>query len=154
MIWMDTSRELEELQNRRARLEEESRCLNDEQKSLEDRMKVLEEKIAIEELTRNNKATREEISQLESTIKALENKLVGCFQPSEVPARMTETLPETEVTEPAEEEITSELADATESEEEQEEIVTVAEFESPTEQQEEFGADLKTRSDKKKRKFF
>ena len=154
MIWMDTSRELEELQNRRARLEEESHSLNDEQKSLEDRVKVLEEKIAIEELTKNNKVTREEISQLESTIKALENKLVGGFQPSEVPARMTETLPETEVTEPAEEEITSELADATESEEEQEEIVTVAELESPTEQQEEFDDDLKIRSDKKKRKFF
>jgi hypothetical protein len=151
---MDTSRELEELQNRRARLEEESRSLNDEQKSLEDRAKLLEEKIAIEELTRNNKATREEISQLESTIKTLENKLVGCFQPSEVPAPMKETLPETEVTEPTEEETTSELADATESQEEQEDIVTVAEFESPTEQQEEFGNDLKIRSDKKKRKFF
>ncbi len=151
---MDTSRELEELHNRRARLEEESHSLNDEQKNLEDRVKVLEEKIAIEELTRNNKMTREEISQLESTIKTLENKLVGDFQPSEVPAHMTETLPETEVAEPAEEEITSELAGATESEEEQEDIVTVAEFENPTEQQEESGDDLKIRSDKKKRKFF
>ena len=148
---MDT---LEELQNRRAKLEEESRFLKDEQKSLEERVKILEEKIAIEELTKNNKATHDEISQLESAIKALEHKLDGYVQPSGDSTLMVETTPEPEISEPVKEENTSELAETTESEEAQEEIVTVAEFENPIEQQEEFGDDQKIRSEKKKRKFF
>jgi len=66
---------LQELQNIRKGLEEESRSLNEERKSLEDKVKILRDKIAIEELRKSNAAVRGIISQLKTQINELERKL-------------------------------------------------------------------------------
>lgn len=66
---------LQELQNIRTGLEEESRSLNEERKTLEDKVIVLREKIAIEEFRKNNQATKAVITQLKAEINDLEQRL-------------------------------------------------------------------------------
>ncbi|MEM3378550.1 MAG: hypothetical protein QW674_06355 [Candidatus Bathyarchaeia archaeon] len=67
--------ELEQLQNEKARLEEEARDLDEELKQLEIRFKLLREKIAIQELKKKNAAKKETINQLQYKISLLETQL-------------------------------------------------------------------------------
>jgi outer membrane murein-binding lipoprotein Lpp len=67
--------EMEQLQNEKTRLEEESRNLDEELKQLESRSKILGEKIAIQELKNENAAKRQTINQLASKISTLETRL-------------------------------------------------------------------------------
>ena len=66
---------MEQLQNEKTRLEEESRNLDEELIQLELRSKILAEKIAIQELKNGNAAKRQTISQLASKISTLETRL-------------------------------------------------------------------------------
>ncbi|MCW4007668.1 MAG: hypothetical protein NWF09_03110 [Candidatus Bathyarchaeota archaeon] len=72
---MSTNIELEQLQNEKARLEEEARDLDEELKQLEIRFKLLREKIAIQELRKKNAAKKEAINQLQYKISLLETQL-------------------------------------------------------------------------------
>jgi len=72
---LSTPVEIEQLQNEKTRLEEESRALDEELKQLEIRWKILDEKVAIQELKSENAAKKETISQLESKIGLLETRL-------------------------------------------------------------------------------
>ncbi|MEM2998929.1 MAG: hypothetical protein QXX34_00175 [Candidatus Bathyarchaeia archaeon] len=67
--------ELEQLQNEKARLEEEARDLDEELKQLEIRFKLLREKVAIQELRKKNAAKKETINQLQYKISLLETQL-------------------------------------------------------------------------------
>jgi chromosome segregation ATPase len=142
------SKELQELQNKRAKLEEESVSLKNEQTNLEERVRVLEEKVAIDQLTKGNDTAREQISQLASKVDELEQRLSG-----KIPSPIKEAPPPQEVPALAEEPA-PEPAETGEPEEPHEDIVTVAELEGPIAGQEEFGEESKRRSDRKKRKFF
>jgi predicted RNase H-like nuclease (RuvC/YqgF family) len=71
---MSLPKELQELQDKRAKLEDEMQSLKEEQKKKEERAKALEEKI-IEELNNKNEKSRQNISQLDSKIGDLERKL-------------------------------------------------------------------------------
>jgi chromosome segregation ATPase len=66
--------ELKELQDKRAKLEDESLSLKEKQKRLEERAKGLEQKI-IQELSSKNDETRQNISHLESKVNDLEQRL-------------------------------------------------------------------------------
>lgn len=70
----------QELENIRTGLEEESRSLNEERKLLEDKVKTLRDKAAIEELRKNNAATRDAITQLKTEINELEQMLNGTIE--------------------------------------------------------------------------
>lgn len=72
---LSTSLEMEQLQNEKTRLEEESRNLDEELKQLEMRSKILDEKIAIQELKNENAAKKQTVSQLASKIGMLETRL-------------------------------------------------------------------------------
>jgi len=147
---LSTSNELEELQNRKTRLEEESRSLKDRQKSLEERTKVLEEKIAIGELENINKATQDSISQIESKIQGLEQRLKEVSQESyaEKPVQK-EFIP----AEPPQETPTTPETVETVMEDEEEETFTVAAPEEPVIEQPTQGEGKKSH-EKRKRKFF
>jgi len=150
---LSASKELEELQNKRAKLEEESRSLKEDQKDLEERVKVLEEKIAIEELKNSNKAACEAISQFESKINELEERLKKTSQVPETPKPTKEIVSEVDETTEPTEEVTSEVEE-TMPEEPEEEAVTVTALEDSITTSQEVGEDLKKPSEKKKRKFF
>lgn len=74
--WLEVSlpKELQELQDKRIKLEEESRCLKEEQKNLEENVKELEQR-TIERLKSANKNTRLEISRLKSMVDDLGQRL-------------------------------------------------------------------------------
>jgi len=81
----------QELENIRTGLEEESRSLNEERKLLEDKVKTLRDKAAIEELRKNNAATRDAIAQLKTEITELEQILDGTKEapaPNQQPQEM------------------------------------------------------------------
>ena len=148
---MNASKDLEELQNKRTKLEEESRSLKEDQKDLEERVKVLEEKIAVEELKNSNKAACEAISHLESKINELEERLKKTSQVPETPKPTNEIVSEVDETTEPTEEVTPEVEETMP----EEEAVTVTALEdSITASQEEVGEDLKKPSEKKKHKFF
>ena len=152
MMKLSTSKELEGLQNKKTGLEEESHSLKEEQQSLDERVKVLEEKIAIEELKNNNKATREAISQLESKIDELEQRLK---ETSKLPeTRLADEIkPEVAKTPEPKEETTLGIAEAT-TDETEEDVVTVMPLEGAmATEQEEHSEDIKKQHGKK-RKFF
>lgn len=79
---MSLPKELQELQDKRAKLEDEMQSLKEEQKKKEERAKALEEKI-IEELNNKNEKSRQNISQLDSKIGDLERKLEQIGKDSE-----------------------------------------------------------------------
>lgn len=90
---------LQELQNIRTGLEEESRSLNEERENLEDKVQILRDKVAIEELRKSNAETQSIISQLKIEIGELERKLnetteTQSFdqQPTEIIAENTATI--------------------------------------------------------------
>ena len=72
---MSSLSEIEQLQNEKNRLKEESYSLDEELKQLETRWKILNEKVAIQELKNENTAKKETISQLQSKIVLLETRL-------------------------------------------------------------------------------
>jgi uncharacterized coiled-coil protein SlyX len=72
---MSTLSEIEQLQNEKTRLEEESHSLDEKLKQLDIRWKILNEKVAIQELNNANAAKKETISQLEAKIGSLETRL-------------------------------------------------------------------------------
>ncbi|KON31388.1 hypothetical protein AC478_02895 [miscellaneous Crenarchaeota group-1 archaeon SG8-32-3] len=72
---MSATGEIEQLQNEKMRLEEESRSLDEEIKQLEMRWKILGERVAIQQLKNENIAKKEIIGQLESKIGLLETRL-------------------------------------------------------------------------------
>lgn len=72
---MDTSFELERLQDEKARLDEESRALDEKLNQLETLFKILTEKVAIQELRNDNAAKKQTINQLSTRIDMLENRL-------------------------------------------------------------------------------
>jgi septal ring factor EnvC (AmiA/AmiB activator) len=81
-------KDLEKLQAKRAELEAESRSLKEEQKKLEYSVKILEEQVVIDELSENNKAAKDAISQLEAKLNDLEKRMKQSSQepPPENPA--------------------------------------------------------------------
>lgn len=74
-INLSTPLEMEQLQNEKTRLEEESRALDEELKQLEMRSKILGEKVAIQELQNENNTKKQTLSQLASKIGMLETQL-------------------------------------------------------------------------------
>jgi len=72
---LSTSIEMEQLQNEKVRLEEESRDLDEKLKQLETHWKVLNERVTIQELKNGNAAKQEAINQLQSKISLLETRL-------------------------------------------------------------------------------
>ncbi len=126
----------------------------EKQKNLEERVKVLEENIAIEELENSNKATHETISQLESRVKGLEQRLKEVSKVPETPKPTFEIKSEVSAAlEP--EQVTPETVEPIPEEAAEEVTVTVVPFEEPiVPGQEEYGENLKQQHEKKKRKFF
>jgi hypothetical protein len=150
---LSTSKELEELGNKKAVLEAESHSLKEEQQTLEERIRVLEEKIAIEELRNGNKTKREAVSRLKLKMDELEQRL-------EQVGKAPETEPTTEagpeIAEPPEpkEEASVGITGAA-VEEPEEDVVTVAPLESPMRTEVEKGSeDIKKQQEKKRKKFF
>jgi peptidoglycan hydrolase CwlO-like protein len=72
---MSATVEMEQLQNEKARLEEEGRNLDEELKQLERRWKLLNEQAVIQDLRSQNTAKQEAINQLKSKISQLETQL-------------------------------------------------------------------------------
>lgn len=104
---MSEPKDLEKLQAKRAELEAESRSLKEEQKKLEYSVKILEEQVVIDELSENNKAAKDAISQLEAKLNDLEKRMKQTSQapPLENPAPPPppkETKTEVEVVAPPE----------------------------------------------------
>jgi hypothetical protein len=72
---LSTSIEIEQLQNEKTHLEEESQNLDEQLKQLEIRSKILSEKIAIQELKNENSAKQQTLSELSTKIGMLETRL-------------------------------------------------------------------------------
>jgi FtsZ-binding cell division protein ZapB len=83
-------KELQELQEKRSQLEDESTTLKEKQKKLEERTKALEQKI-IEGLKSKNEETRQNISNLESWSNDLEQRLGQITQNSKTTEVANET---------------------------------------------------------------
>lgn len=150
---MSDSKELEQLQNRRAKLEEESNSLGQQQQNLETKVKTLEERIKINELENINKTRRETITRLESKMGELEQSLNAVEKPESHESTNEAKLEINEVQESTEELTTS--ASETIEQEPEDEVVTVAAIEEPmTVEQEEYSENPKRQNEKKKRKFF
>jgi len=151
---LSTSRELETLRSTRTELEEESRSLTEKQKNLEERVKVLEENIAVEELKNSNNAVHEVISQLESKINGLEQRLKEVLKAPQTPEPTFEIRPEVATTsEP--EQLMPETVEPIQEEATEEETVTVSPFDKLVGVgQEEYSKNLTKQNEKKKRRFF
>lgn len=71
---MSLPKDILELQDKRANLENETRTLAEEQRRKKERVKALEQMIIVE-LTNKNEKTRQDLSQLDSKINDLEHRL-------------------------------------------------------------------------------
>jgi chromosome segregation ATPase len=146
------TKELEQLQNRRAELEKDSSSLEEQQKNLENRVKTIEERIRINELEKTNKTKQETIAQLESRMRDLEQKLQTSEEPESRESVDKVKSEITEVSQPTDEP-TTRFSEAIE--EETEEVVEVCAIEEPViTEQENYADNLKRQNEKKKRKFF
>ena len=127
---MSLPKELQELQDKRSKLENETRSLKEEQMKKEEQAKALEQKI-IEELLSKNEETRQNISQLNSKIEDLEQRLGQIRQEThnldstEVSveinqAALKETMEEKAVVSTVEDNSTSQYGDGEESNQETE----------------------------------
>lgn len=153
MIELGDSKELEQLQNRRAELEEESNSLGQQQQNLEIKVKTLEERIRISELENINKTRLEAITQLESKVGELEQRLKTGGKTESYESTNEAKLEINEAPESTEE-VTASVSKTIE-EEPEDEVVTVAAIEDPMiVEQEENSENLKRQNEKKKRKFF
>lgn len=113
-------------------------------------MNTLEERIKINELERANKARQENIIQLESKARELDQKLQTLEK-----TESHESIDNTEITEASQsaEETTTHVSETIE--EEPEEVVEVSAIENPiVTEQENYAENLKIQNEKKKRKFF
>jgi predicted unusual protein kinase regulating ubiquinone biosynthesis (AarF/ABC1/UbiB family) len=146
---MSLPRELQELQDKRSKLEGESLSLKEQQKKLEERTKVLEQKI-MEELSSKNEETRQNISHLESRINDLEQKLGQMTQKTKVNEPISETPSQTlnlEATEGVSVEINAAVC------EEHEESVAVTSVNDSSTAVEKDDSESHQGSEKKKRRF-
>jgi hypothetical protein len=151
---LSESKELQQLQDRRTGLVEQSCSLTKQRENLEEKVKMLEEKIAIADLENNNKAKLEAITQLESKVNGLEQKLKETLE--EPRSLESEGETKSEIVEPQEptEEMASQTSQAAE-EEQEDEVVEVKAIEDPIiAEQEEFAEGLKKENERKKRRFF
>ena len=137
---LSESKELEQLKNRKAELEEESRLLDEKEKTLDERVKILEEKLAIQELEEHNRTMLNAIEGLESKISDLEKRLRETPMEPEIPTPKEE--PPFEAGETVQEEPVE-----TEGE------VEVTAIEEPT-MTPQFEEDQKKQHEKKKRRLF
>lgn len=144
---MSFPKELQELQEKRSKLEDESLTLKEQQKKLEERTKALEQKI-IEELRSRNEETRQNISHLESRINDLERRLGQGAEETETIEQADETPSQTPNLEAAEG-VTTEINEAVLEESADEEAVAVSAVEDSAKTSE---SDRGT--EKKKRRFF
>jgi uncharacterized coiled-coil DUF342 family protein len=146
---MSLPRELQELQDKRSKLEGESQSLKEQQKKLEERTKVLEQKI-MEELSSKNEETRQNISHLESRINELEQRLGQITQKTKVNEPIGETASQTpnlEATEGVSVEINSAVC------EEQGESVAVTSVNDSSTVDEKDDSESHQGNEKKKRRF-
>jgi TolA-binding protein len=151
---LDASKELEELQSKKAKLEDESRALKAEQTNLEQRIRVLEGRVAVEMLKNNNKIAREAVLQLESKLNELEQRLKHVTQAPQAAEHSKETVTkahEASASEPRKEAKTGRTT-SQEPERQKEGAVTVTALVGSTAVQE-AKEKLETRSEKKKRRF-
>lgn len=142
------------MQNRRTGLVEQSCSLTKQRENLEEKVKMLEEKIAIADLEDNNKAKLEAITQLESKVNELEQKLKETLE--EPRSLESEGETKSEIVEPQEptEEMASQTSQVAE-EEQEDEAVEVKAIEDPIiAEHEEFAEGLKKENERKKRRFF
>lgn len=72
---MSMSTQLEELQRRKAQLENELRSIEEKEKAMGTGLKIVEEKAAVQELEEKVKAKRAVVERLESKKRELERKL-------------------------------------------------------------------------------
>ena len=72
---MSSSTQLEQIQKKRAELENELRSLEEKEKDLEASVKIVEEKRIVEDLEEKVKAKRAVVEKLESKKRELEKKL-------------------------------------------------------------------------------
>jgi uncharacterized coiled-coil protein SlyX len=152
---LDASKELEELQSKKAKLEDESRALKAEQTNLEQRIRVLEGRVAVEMLKNNNKIAREVVSQLESKLNELEQRLKHVTQAPQAADHSKETVPkahEASSSEPRKETVKTGRTMSQELERQKEGAVKVTALAGSTAVQE-AKENLETRSQKKKRRF-
>jgi hypothetical protein len=138
---MSATIEIEQLQNEKARLEEEARDLDEELKQLETRWKLLSEKVAIQELKKKNAAKKEAINQLQHKISLLETQL----EKLSTTDTSTDILPMDEDSENQENMIETSI-----TEEKDEEAITVNAFGD----EEEIDENFETEYEKKKYGFF
>jgi hypothetical protein len=150
---LSTPEELEQLQNTRARMEDEHRSLEEQQKNLELRTKILEERIAIEQLKSGNKSKNEAINQLKIKLDGLEQRLNGMVSDTLTSPIEPEQRPETTEVTSHETEAVSVVSEAP-AEEIEEDNVTVAALENPTPQEQEQVGIFNKQHEKKKRKLF
>lgn len=128
--------QLEELKKIRTDVEEESRSLKEERKECEEMVNVLQEKIAIEQTKKDNKLTRESITQLRSKIDELGQTLKEISQPGEASAPL-DVKPEA----------------TTEDQKPENEVVTVTALDNSVEIQQEEAVEHKKQEEKKHRFF-
>jgi hypothetical protein len=147
---LSASKELEELQNKRTNLEEQSRSLEEKEKALEERVKIVEEKLAIQELEDHNQTKLDAVKNLEAKISELEKRLKKpfkepqpeSFKPPEEPTPTPE-IAETVKEEPTEEETTEGYVE-----------VTAIDDSTVNQQIEQIDEDTKKQHEKKKRRIF
>jgi hypothetical protein len=150
---LSTPEELEQLQTARTRLEEEHQTLEEQQKNLELRTKILEEKITIEELKRDNKSKNEAISQLKSKLDGLDQRLSSMLDTTSAPSfEPKQELVTTEVVDQVTE--TEAVVTETQTEEHEEDNVTVTALENPAAPEQEEVGFFNKQHEKKKRKLF
>jgi phenylpropionate dioxygenase-like ring-hydroxylating dioxygenase large terminal subunit len=151
LLWneMSWSKELQELQDKRSKLEGESLSLKEQQKKLEERTKALEQKI-MEELRSKNEETRQYISHLESRINDLEQRLGQIAQKTKTNEPIDETASQTPTQEAAEG-LSVEINAAVL--EEHEESVTVTPVNDSSTAVEKDNSETHQGSEKKKRRF-
>jgi hypothetical protein len=79
---MSLPKDILELRDKRANLEEEKRLLAEEKRKRKERLKALEQMIIVE-LANGNEKTRQDLSQLDSSINDLEHRLERVRQEAE-----------------------------------------------------------------------
>jgi FtsZ-binding cell division protein ZapB len=137
---MSLPKEILELQDKRANLENETRTLAEEQRRKKEKVKALEQMIIVE-LTNKNEKTRQDLSQLDSKINDLEHRLEQIRQEPENPnddsVQVSVEINDAALEEPMEEEVSTD---------------TSSENSDPSSENED--EMTSQRSEKKKREFF
>lgn len=155
---MTPSKEIDELRNKKAQLEEESVQLDEKEKNLEERVQILEERIAIRGLEEHNQSKMDAIDSLETKMNELEQKLKSPLPPTSKEPQ-PEPEHEKEAVTPMEEPPTEEVAETASEEhgaeeEPAEDYVEVTPIEDVQTPQFEEAEQVRKQHDKKKRKFF